>query len=127
LVGLREYIFTDRDRVRLRAWLESRVEDAGTRMLFAGVRRSLGRIAADVGLMVDVARGLRSLDGWEGRARLPRCLARGKWWPLTRNSGGVSDALGSVWCFTCFCVCVELIYIGVFGLHAFLLSFLDYF
>jgi len=65
--------------VRLRAWLESGVEDDGTEMLFAGVRRSLGGIAADVGLMVDVARRLRSLDGWEGRARLPgrlRTLAR---------------------------------------------------
>ena len=40
-------------------------------MLFVGVRRSLGRIAADVGLMVEVARRLRSLDRWEGRARLP--------------------------------------------------------
>jgi len=56
---------------RLRVCLESGVEDGGTRMLFAGVRRSLGRIAADIGLMAEVARRLRSLDGWEGRARLP--------------------------------------------------------
>ena len=40
-------------------------------MLFVGVRRSLNRIAKDVGLLVDVARRLRSLDRWEGRARLP--------------------------------------------------------
>jgi len=64
---------------RLRVRLESSVEDSGTRMLFVGVRRSLGGIAADVGLMVDVARRLRSLDRWEGRARLPgrlRCAFR---------------------------------------------------
>ena len=56
---------------RLRVRLESGVEDNGIRMLFVGVRRSLGRIAADIGLMAEVARRLRSLDGWEGRARLP--------------------------------------------------------
>jgi hypothetical protein len=56
--------------VRLRTWLESEVEDAGTRMLFVGVRRSLNRIAADVGLLAEVARRLRSLDRWEGRARM---------------------------------------------------------
>ena len=55
---------------RLRVWLESGAEDDGTGMLFVGVRRSLNRIAADVGLMVEVARRLRSLDGWEGRVRL---------------------------------------------------------
>ena len=36
--GLRGYLFTDRDRERLRAWLESGVEDDGTRMIFVGVR-----------------------------------------------------------------------------------------
>jgi len=52
------------------AWLEFGVENGGTRMLFVAVRRSLGRIAVDMGLMVEVARRLRSLDRWEGRARL---------------------------------------------------------
>jgi len=47
----------------------------------------------------------------------------GKWWPLTRNSGGVSDALGSVWGFTCFCVFVELIYIGVLAFTPFFYFF----
>ena len=103
----------------------SEIQDMGIRMRFLGVRRSLGRIAADVRLMVDVARRLRSLDRWEGEAL--GGPARGKWWPLTRNSGGVSDALGPFWGFTSFYVCVELIYISVFGLHAFLLSFLGYF
>jgi hypothetical protein len=72
----------------------------------------------DAGLLVEVAQRLQAEGRWEG-ARLLGMPARGKWWPLTRNSGGVSDALGSVWGFTSFCVCVELIYIGVFSLHAF--------
>ena len=44
------------------------LENGGTRMLFVGVRRSPNRIAADVGLMGEVTRRLRFLDGWEGRA-----------------------------------------------------------
>jgi hypothetical protein len=55
---LRRYLFTDRDRERLRAWLESGEEDDGTRMLFVGVRRNLNRIAGDAGLLSDVSRRL---------------------------------------------------------------------
>jgi len=69
--GLRGYLFTDRDRERLRAWLESGVEDDGTRMLFVAVRRNLNRIAHDVGLLARVARGLQAEGRWDGRARLP--------------------------------------------------------
>jgi hypothetical protein len=72
--GLRGYIFTDRDRERLRAWLESGVEDAGTRMLFVGVRRGMGRISRDVELFVAVARRLRAEGRMMGRARLPGAL-----------------------------------------------------
>ncbi|MBK5191338.1 MAG: hypothetical protein JJE19_07590 [Methanosarcinales archaeon] len=68
-------MFTDRDRVRLRAWLESGVEDDGTRMLFVSVRRNLNRITGDVELLVAVARRLRE-GRMMGRARLPRDLAR---------------------------------------------------
>ena len=60
---MRRYIFTDQDRERLRAWLESGVEDNGTRMLFVAVRRNLNRISGDVGLLARVARGLQA----EGR------------------------------------------------------------
>jgi hypothetical protein len=49
LVG--ELIFADWDRERLRAWLESGVEDGGTGMLFVAVRRSLSRIANDAELL----------------------------------------------------------------------------
>jgi len=73
---LRGYLFTDRDRERLRAWLESGVEDDGTRMLFVSVRRNLNRITGDVGLLVAVARRLQREGRWMGRARLPRDLAR---------------------------------------------------
>ncbi|MCW3979424.1 MAG: hypothetical protein NWF12_06705 [Candidatus Bathyarchaeota archaeon] len=68
---MRGYLFTDRDRERLRAWLESGVEDDGTRMLFVAVRRSLNRITHDVGLLARVARGLQAEGRWDGRARLP--------------------------------------------------------
>jgi predicted signal transduction protein with EAL and GGDEF domain len=68
---LRGYLFTDRDRERLRLWLESGVEDDGTRMLFVGVRRSMGRIVGDVELLVAVARRLRAVGRMMGRARLP--------------------------------------------------------
>ena len=63
---MRGYLFTDRDRVRLRAWLESGAEDDGTRMLFVSVRRNLNRITGDVGLLVAVA-ALRL--GVSGKAR----------------------------------------------------------
>jgi hypothetical protein len=69
--GLRGYLFTDRDRERLRLWLESGVEDDGTRMLFVGVRRSMDRISRDVELFVAVARRLRAEGRMMGRARLP--------------------------------------------------------
>jgi hypothetical protein len=69
LVG--ELIFADWDRERLRAWLESGVEDDGTRMLFVAVRRNLNRITADVGLLARVARRLQAEGRWYGRARLP--------------------------------------------------------
>ena len=74
VVGLRGYLFTDRER--LRAWLESGAEDDGTRMLFVSVRRNLNRITGDVGLLVAVARRLQREGRWMGRARLPRDLAR---------------------------------------------------
>ena len=74
--SLRSYLFTDRDRGRLRAWLESGAEDDGTRMIFVSVRRNLNRITGDVGLLVAVARRLQAEGRWMGRARLPRDLAR---------------------------------------------------
>ena len=74
--GLRGYLFTSRDRERLRAWLESGVEDDGTRMVFVSVRRNLNRITGDVGLLAVVARRLQVEGRWMGRARLPRELAR---------------------------------------------------
>jgi Flp pilus assembly protein TadB len=73
---LRSYLFTDRDRERLRAWLESGVEDDGTRMIFVAIRRSLSRIVVDVDLMVLVLRRLRAEDRLMGRARLPEDLGR---------------------------------------------------
>jgi hypothetical protein len=75
-VGLRGYLFTDRDQERLRAWLESRVEDDGTRMIYVGVRRNLVRITDDVRLLSAVSRRLREEDRWQGRVRLPASLAR---------------------------------------------------
>jgi len=68
---LRGYLFTDRDRERLRAWLESGVEDDGTRMIFVAMRRSLRRIVVDVDLMVLVLRRLSAEGRLMGRARLP--------------------------------------------------------
>ncbi len=68
---MRGYLFTDRDRERLRAWLESGVEDDGTRMLFVSVRRNLDRIVGDVGLLAGVARRLQAEGRWAGRSRLP--------------------------------------------------------
>lgn len=70
-VGLWGYLFTDRDRERLRAWLESGVEDDGMRMIFVGVRRGMDRIANDVELFVAVARRLSAEGRMTGRARLP--------------------------------------------------------
>ncbi len=69
--GLRGYLFTDRDRERLRGWLESGEEDDGTRMIFVSVRRNLNRITGDVELLAAVARRLREEGRWMGRARLP--------------------------------------------------------
>ncbi len=85
---MRGYIFTDRDRERLRAWLESGAEDDGTRVLFVAVRRNLNRISGDVGLMAEVARRLQSLDRWQGRARLP-----GRLGALAREIEGYSRSV----------------------------------
>lgn len=51
--------------------MESGAEDDGTRMPFVGVRRSLSRIALDVGLLARVARRLQAEGRWERSARLP--------------------------------------------------------
>jgi len=64
------------ERDRLRARLESGVEDDGTGMLFVAVRRNLDRIANDAGLLTRVARRLQAEGRWMGRARLPRDLER---------------------------------------------------
>ena len=53
---MRSYLFTDRDRERLRAWLESGVEDDGTRMIFVAIRRSLSSDAQG-GLLAPLKRG----------------------------------------------------------------------
>ncbi len=74
--GLRGYLFTDRDRERLGAWLVSGVEDDGTRMIFVSVRRSMDRIVCDVELLAAVARRLREEGWWMGRARLPGEMGR---------------------------------------------------
>lgn len=66
-----ELIFADLDRERLRAWLGSGAKDDGTRMLFVAVRRSLSRIAVDVGLLAKVVWRPQSLDRRERRARFP--------------------------------------------------------
>ena len=50
-----------------RAWLESGVEDDGTKMLFVAVRRSLSRIAVDAGLLAEVARRLQAEEAAGGR------------------------------------------------------------
>jgi hypothetical protein len=92
------------------------VENDGTRMLFVGGEGEPEQGLCGLGASGEGGEGTA---GREGRARLPGRPTRGKWWPLTRNSGGVSDALGSVWGFTCFCVCVELIYIGVLAFTPF--------
>ena len=51
------------------------MEDGGTGMLFVAVRRSLGRIAAEAGVLAVIDQGLRSLDRWEGRAKLSGAYA----------------------------------------------------
>jgi hypothetical protein len=52
------------------------VEDDGTGIFFVAVRRNMGRIAAEAGMLAVIAQGLRSLDRWEGRARLSGAYAR---------------------------------------------------
>jgi len=56
-----------------------RIIEKTAKEVFKDTHTRLNRIAGDVGLMAEVARRLRSLDRWEGRARLPgrlRELAR---------------------------------------------------
>jgi len=71
---MRKYIFTARDRERLRRWLETGEEDDTTRMLFVDIRQSLNRLTNDVALLTDVCRELRAQDRIAGRGRLPRRL-----------------------------------------------------
>ncbi len=48
----RSYIFTENERRRLKAWLESDVEDNQTKKLFTGVRRGLTPIKRDMELKI---------------------------------------------------------------------------
>ena len=57
---MRGYIFTDNERRRLRKWLETGEEDTTTRSIFVNIRRNLNMITDDVGLLMDVAKMLRS-------------------------------------------------------------------
>lgn len=52
------------------------MEDGGTWIFFVAVRKNMGRIAAEAGMLAVIAQGLWSLDRWDGRARLPGAYAR---------------------------------------------------
>ncbi len=65
-------MFTDRERRRLREWLETGEEDQWLLNLFADVRGSMNRITGDVELLTLVARRLREERRIVGRCRLPR-------------------------------------------------------
>jgi len=64
------------ERRRLRAWLETGVEDGGVRRTFVQVRRSLDRLTNDVELLVEVCRRLREEGRMAGRGRLPDGFGR---------------------------------------------------
>jgi hypothetical protein len=64
-------VFTDRERRRLRAWLETGEEDQWLLNLFVDLRVSMDRITGDVELLTAVARRLREEGRIAGRARLP--------------------------------------------------------
>ena len=68
---MRSYLFSDRDRERLRAWLESGAEDDGTRTLFVAVRRNLNRIAGKWGCWRGWRGGCRRRGGGRG-GEVPR-------------------------------------------------------
>ena len=75
-VGLRKYIFTDRDRERLRRWLETGEEDDSTRNLFVLVRRGLPRLSSDLDLLVRASKKLRKENRFDIRMTLPKEMGR---------------------------------------------------
>jgi hypothetical protein len=62
-------VFTDRERRRLRAWLETGEEGDAEMHLFVEVRRNLAGLTGDVRLLAAVARGLRAEGRLMGRGR----------------------------------------------------------
>jgi hypothetical protein len=68
---LRRYIFTECERRRLKAWLETGVEDNQTQKLFTMVRRGLNPIRRDVELLSGVAARLRKQGRLMGIVRQP--------------------------------------------------------
>ena len=75
-VGLRKYIFTDRDRERLRRWLETGEEDDSTRNLFVNIRRELPRLNSDLDLLLRTAKKLRLKGRFDIRMTLPPEMSR---------------------------------------------------
>ncbi len=66
---MRSYILTEDERRRLRAWIETDLEDQTTRNLFADVRACLPRLRDDVLLLIETRRKLRLRGRWARRPR----------------------------------------------------------
>ena len=64
---MRGFIFTERERERLREWLCCGVEDQGTRALFVAVRRNVPVLRGDLELLLRVVVELRRRGRWRGR------------------------------------------------------------
>jgi len=66
---MKSRVFTDRERKRLRRWLDSEVEDDTTVMLFVEMRRNAPRLMADLELFFQVRRKLLKAGRWKGTLR----------------------------------------------------------
>ena len=73
---MRSYIFTESERKRLEAWIESGIEDDTTRMIFVSMRRDFQGLLADIELMGKVMRKLRTEGRWAGRSLMPKGFRR---------------------------------------------------
>jgi len=69
---LRQYIFTDTKRERLKTWLDGQEADQTTLNLFVDIRRNLNNIKRDVDLLAKASGKLRDEERLMGHVRISK-------------------------------------------------------
>jgi len=65
---MRHYVFTDRDRRLLKAWIAGEEETQDTRKLLSQIRKGWPRLAEDVEILFETIDAMMGRKRWRGRA-----------------------------------------------------------